>query len=113
MDGRAIAVVDDFSMDDVREAVGAGDVERQRDILLATLAAARDQLPRTCLRDLVENVLVAVTGHRGFDRFLASCSACEESWDVHDLEETTWQQWRCPCCGSWNDRLAKGGASCG
>jgi len=31
------------------------------------------------------------------------CPHCQESWQCDDLEETTWQQWQCPCCGSWND----------
>jgi len=33
------------------------------------------------------------------------CPACEEMHAPHD---TTWQQWQCACCGSWNDRAADG-----
>jgi hypothetical protein len=32
------------------------------------------------------------------------CGHCNEPSDLEDVEETTHQQWRCPCCGSWNDR---------
>jgi DNA-directed RNA polymerase subunit RPC12/RpoP len=35
------------------------------------------------------------------------CAYCSEDFpedkDIGDIE-TTHQQWRCPCCGSWNDR---------
>lgn len=33
-----------------------------------------------------------------------ACPCCGEIWAPADIEETTWQQWQCPCCGSWNDR---------
>lgn len=39
-----------------------------------------------------------------------TCLNCEEGpfhTDGSDEDvETTWQQWRCPCCGFWNDRPA-------
>lgn len=31
------------------------------------------------------------------------CESCGEICDPDDCS-TTWQQWECPCCGSWNDR---------
>lgn len=31
----------------------------------------------------------------------AICRYCEADYDV---DESTWQQTRCPECGSWNDR---------
>ena len=34
------------------------------------------------------------------------CLSCEENFDrIDDIEERTYQQWRCPSCGSWNDRI--------
>ncbi|HLZ24547.1 MAG TPA: hypothetical protein VKQ30_20725 [Ktedonobacterales bacterium] len=32
------------------------------------------------------------------------CGSCNEAWEFDDPEiNTTWQQWECPACGSWND----------
>jgi hypothetical protein len=33
------------------------------------------------------------------------CSRCHETLDPDDIEESTWQQWQCPCCGSWEDKI--------
>jgi hypothetical protein len=34
---------------------------------------------------------------------LAKCPHCSETCVAADCD-TTWQQWRCYCCGAWNDR---------
>jgi Zn finger protein HypA/HybF involved in hydrogenase expression len=36
------------------------------------------------------------------------CGCCGENSDIDESEERTWQQWRCPACGSWNDRTDTG-----
>lgn len=36
---------------------------------------------------------------------LLLCKDCGE--DCSDPSNTTWQQWQCDCCGSWNDKGAK------
>lgn len=28
---------------------------------------------------------------------------CEDCDGFNNVSETTWQQWQCPCCGSWHD----------
>ncbi len=47
------------------------------------------------------------------DRVLAApatlkCDACGEACGPSDPDETNWQQWKCPCCGSWNDNPGDG-----
>lgn len=41
------------------------------------------------------------------DRYeiVRSCEKCGEVDDVgaHDDYDETWQQWKCFCCGAWND----------
>jgi DNA-directed RNA polymerase subunit RPC12/RpoP len=33
------------------------------------------------------------------------CAHCGEDFpELEEIEESTWQQWRCPACGSWNNR---------
>lgn len=37
----------------------------------------------------------------------AVCGFCGEFIEVADSAvESTWQQWRCPCCGNWNDKAS-------
>jgi hypothetical protein len=34
------------------------------------------------------------------------CDYCNSETDAKDESvETTWQQWQCPHCGSWNDKV--------
>ena len=38
-----------------------------------------------------------------------TCGYCGEvEFDVDELDECTHQQWRCPACGNWNDRIDEG-----
>ena len=40
------------------------------------------------------------------DTHAVFCLSCEENCGcIDDIEERTHQQWRCPSCGSWNDRI--------
>lgn len=35
-------------------------------------------------------------------KLLIDCDYCGEEFDAH-IVDSTWQQWLCPCCGSWVD----------
>lgn len=35
---------------------------------------------------------------------LVACEFCDEAYYSDEIEETTHQQWLCPCCSRWNER---------
>ncbi|HRY03381.1 MAG TPA: hypothetical protein P5256_09645 [Beijerinckiaceae bacterium] len=41
----------------------------------------------------------------------ADCGFCTQTIALCDEIATTWTQWRCPCCGNWNDSPPSSDAS--
>lgn len=35
--------------------------------------------------------------------FSCTCPACLDRFPDTAITDTTWRQWQCPGCGSWND----------